>query len=63
MNPLEKYGYWLADQDGYDGGWVSAIEHKEEEFFAALEIELDAKPIECRRDTVDLIKELKAGIL
>lgn len=39
---LEEYGYIQADQDGYDGERVSPEEHKEEEFFAALEEMLDA---------------------
>lgn len=42
----QGYGYSLADQDGHDGGEVSAIEHKEEEFFFAAEQLFEAKEIE-----------------
>lgn len=42
---LTGYGYHRADQDGYDGGYVTPAEHKEEEFFRASEMLLDAKEI------------------
>jgi len=46
--PLKGYGYTRADQDGYNADGpevVSAIAHKEEEFFAACAELLDAKPL------------------
>lgn len=42
---LTGYGYHSADQDGFDGGYVTAEEHKEEEFFRAAEMALEANPI------------------
>lgn len=42
---LSGYGYKRADQDGYDGGSVSPIDHKEEEFFAAAKQILHAQGI------------------
>lgn len=41
----QGYGYFLADQDGHDGGEVSAIDHKDEEFFEAAKEILKTKPI------------------
>ena len=46
---LDGYGYIRADQDGYSGEVVTPIEHKEEEFFAALSLLLDTRPI-CETD-------------
>jgi len=40
------YGYSLADQDGYDGGKVTPVDHKEEEFFKAAKHLLDARKID-----------------
>ena len=44
----QGYGYFLADQDGHDGGEVSAISHKEEEFLTAAAELLDAKKVETK---------------
>ena len=41
---LQGYGHRGADQDGYTGEeWIKPAEHKEQEFFEALKIELDAQ--------------------
>jgi hypothetical protein len=42
----QGYGYKLADQDGYDGGKVTPVDHKEEEFFEAARQLLHARKIE-----------------
>lgn len=42
---LTGYGYMRADQDGFDGGYVTPELHKEEEFLAASLQILDAKEV------------------
>ena len=40
---LDGYGFIQADQDGYDGEIVTPEQHKEQEFFEALKIYLNAE--------------------
>ena len=47
---LTGYGYTQADQDGFDGETVTATEHKEAEYFEALRVLLDVRPI-CENDS------------
>ena len=42
---LTGYGYFCADQDGFDGGYVMPQDHKDEEFMAAAEQLLSAKEV------------------
>lgn len=42
---LTGYGYFCADQDGFDGGYVMPQDHKDEEFMAAAEQLLHAKEV------------------
>ena len=42
---LTGYGYFCADQDGFDGGYVMPQDHKDEEFLAAAEQLLHAKEV------------------
>ena len=45
LSDLTGYGYFRADQDGFDGGYVMPQDHKDEEFMASAEQLLYAKEV------------------
>lgn len=45
LSDLTGYGYFRADQDGFDGGYVMPKDHKDEEFMASAEQLLYAKEV------------------
>ena len=45
LSDLTGYGYFRADQDGFDGGYVMPQDHKDEEFMAAADQLLHAKEV------------------